>query len=144
MMCDTVAEVESFIMDFEGCRLPQERWTHQAHLVAGFWYLSRYGMPEALNTVRDRIRRHNEAVGTPNTDTSGHHESITRLYLDGIAAHMALHQDASFEDSLQRLLRGPLADSGWPLKYYSRARLFSAAARREWLEPDLQPPERGG
>ena len=138
MMCDTVAEVESFIMDFEGCRLPQERWTHQAHLVAGFWYLSRYGMPEALNTVRDRIRRHNEAVGTPNTDTSGHHESITRLYLAAIAAHIDQTKELPFERSLAALLASPLARSDWPLKFYSPQLLFSVRARRGWVEPDLR------
>ena len=138
------AGVAAFIDEFESRRLPKPRWTHHAHLLAGFWYLTRHPPEQALAIMGERIRAHNESVGTANTDSSGYHETITRLFLNGIAAHMALHQDASFEDSLQRLLRGPLADSGWPLKYYSRARLFSAAARREWLEPDLQPPERGG
>ena len=137
------AGVAAFIHDFESLRLPKSRWTHHAHLLAGYWYLTRHPPEQALAIMRERIRAHNESVGTANTDSSGYHETITRLYLDGIAAHMALQRDASFEDSLQRLLRGPLADSGWPLKYYSRARLFSVSARREWLEPDLQPLDRG-
>lgn len=136
------AGVAAFIAEFESRRLPKPRWTHQAHLLAGFWYLSRHSPGQALAIMRERIRAHNESVGTANTDSSGYHETITRLYLDGIAAHMARNGDAGFEESLRLLLRGPLADSGWPLRYYSRARLFSVAARREWLEPDLQPRER--
>ena len=138
------AGVAAFIDEFASRRLPKPRWTHHAHLLAGFWYLTRHPPEQALAVMRERIRAHNESVGTANTDSSGYHETITRLYLDGIAAHMAHNRDASFEESLRLLLRGPLADSGWPLQYYSRARLFSAAARREWLEPDLQPSHRGG
>jgi len=137
------AGVAAFIEEFESRRLPKPRWTHHAHLLAGYWYLTRYPPEQALAVMRERIRAHNESVGTANTDSSGYHESITRLYLDGIAAHMAQNRAASFEESLRLLLHGPLADSGWPLKYYSRARLFSVAARREWLEPDLQPLDRG-
>ena len=30
-------------------------------------------------------------------------------------------------------------DKAWPLSFWSRARLFSVAARRGWVEPDLKP-----
>jgi hypothetical protein len=32
-----------------------------------------------------------------------------------------------------------LADRALPLEYYSEGRLFSAAARVGWIEPDLRP-----
>jgi hypothetical protein len=134
------AGIAAFISDFEALRLPKSRWTHQAHLLAGLWYLSRHGPAEALAIIRERIRAHNESVGTANSDDGGYHETITRLYLDAIAAHRARHAGASFEESLRLLLAGPLADSGWPLKYYTRERLFSVAARRHWLEPDRGLP----
>jgi hypothetical protein len=128
-MFSTVAAVASFVHDFESCRLSKAQWTHQAHLVVGFWYLSRHEMPEALDLVRRRIRRHNETVGTPNTDSSGYH------------AHIARHEEMPFERSLAALLASPLASSDWPLRYYTPQRLFSTEARRTWVEPDLQPPE---
>ena len=131
-------DIAAFIRDFEARRLPKARWTHQAHLLAGLWYLSKHPPHDALDILRERIRAHNESVGTANTDSSGYHETITRLYLDGIAAHRARHHDASFQDSLLLLLSGPLADRNWPLTYYSRGRLFSVTAHREWVEPDLQ------
>ncbi|MGB8694600.1 MAG: hypothetical protein WCD08_13935 [Steroidobacteraceae bacterium] len=136
-MFDTVSEVESFIQDFEACRLPKERWTHTAHLVAGFWYLSRHDMTQALDTIRSRIRSHNESVGTANTDTGGYHETITRLYMRAIAAHIALHEALPFERSLAALLASPLAKSDWPLSHYTREHLFSTHARHNWVEPDL-------
>lgn len=139
-MSRTRSDVESFIREFEAGRLPMARWTHEAHLVAGFWYSSTLDSDAALATVRTRIRRHNESVGTPNTDSSGYHETITRLYMGAIAAHVSRHSSAAFEDSLALLLASPLGDSEWPLRYYSRERLFSVEARRSWVEPDVRVP----
>lgn len=130
--------VAVFIEDFEACRLAKANWTHHAHLSAGFWYLHKHAPGEALALIRSRIKRHNEAVGTANTDSSGYHETLSRLYLAAIASHMRLHQALSFEASLSLLLASPLADSNWPLQFYSRARLFSVTARYQWVEPDLQ------
>ncbi len=130
-------DIEIFVHDFERCTLPKSRWTHQAHLLVGLWYLSRHTPAEALNIVRTRIRAYNVAVGTANTDTGGYHETITRLYLDGIAAHMARVGTSSLTRSLELLLKSPLARSDWPLEFYSRERLFSVRARRQWVEPDL-------
>lgn len=135
----TRADVEAFIADFEAGRLPKERWTHEAHLVAGFWYTSTLEAGEALDTIRKRIQRHNESVGTPNTDSSGYHETITRLYMSAIARHVSHNREASFEDSLASLLASPLSSSTWPLEHYSRERLFSIEARRSWVEPDVSP-----
>ena len=143
-MYRTRSEVESFIQEFEAERLPKDRWTHQAHLVAGFWYSSTLDPDEALTTIRARIRRHNESVGTPNTDSGGYHETITRLYMSAIAAHMCRHKNAAFEESLALLLASPLSDSEWPLRYYSRERLFSVEARRRWVEPDMRAAEQFG
>ncbi len=128
-----------FIRDFEACCLPKARWTHQAHLTAGFWYLDKHEPDEALTIIRERIQRHNVSVGTANTDSSGYHETITRLYMSAIALHRSLHENVAFENSLTLLLASPLGESAWPLSYYSRDRLFSVAARRGWVEPDVQP-----
>jgi len=139
----TYEQVAAFIAEFEAPRLSKQQWTHQAHLTAGFWYLTA-SPSTALGTIRHNIKAHNESVGTANTDTGGYHETITRLFLAGIAAHIAAHRDVPFEQSLHLLLASELGHSGWPLTYYSRERLFSVAARRDWVEPDLQPMERTG
>ena len=138
----TREEVAAFIAEFEACRLSKQQWTHQAHLTAGCWYLTQFGQAGALEALRSNIRRHNESVGTPNSDTGGYHETITRLYLMGIEAYLRAQPDQPFEVSLQGLLGSELASSAWPLGYYSRERLFSVAARRDWVDPDLQSLER--
>jgi hypothetical protein len=129
-------EIEKFVREFEACTLPKPRWTHQAHLLVGLWYLSHHPPADALDIVRQRIRAYNVAIGTPNTDDSGYHETLTRLYLDGIAEHLARHHTESLPGVLALLLKTPMAQSDWPLNFYSRERLFSVQARREWVAPD--------
>lgn len=131
------ADLAAFIHAFEDLTLPKPHWTHHAHLLVGLWYLSKQSPDQALNTVRKRIRAYNEAVGTANTDEGGYHETLTRFYLEGIAAHMARHAEQPLGVVLQLLLNSPLARSDWPLTCYSRERLFSVQARRHWVEPDL-------
>ena len=136
-MWETTEEIEAFIRAFEACTLPKPRWTHHAHLLAGLWYLSHHPPDEALAILRCRIRAHNESVGTPNTDSSGYHETLTCFFLRGISAHLAADRGETLPDSFARLLRSSMADKDWPLASYSRERLFSVTARREWVEPDL-------
>jgi|SRR5579862_1600452 len=131
------ADIADFIHAFENRTLPKPLWTHHAHLLVGLWYLSKHAPEQALDIVRERIRAYNEAVGTANTDAGGYHETLTRFYLEGIAAHLARHGEQPLGELLQLLLKSPLARSDWPLTYYSRERLFSVRARREWVEPDL-------
>lgn len=140
-MFATVQAIEAFVRDFEALRLPKPRWTHQAHLVIGLWYLSHHSPHEALSIVRRRIRAYNNAVGTANTDSSGYHETLTQLFLRGIAVHISANNGESLPSSLALLLRSSLADKEWPLSFYSRERLYSIAARHAWLEPDLVPNE---
>lgn len=140
-MWETTREIEHFINEFEACRLPKSRWTHEAHLLVGLWYLSRHPPTDALDIVRKRIRTHNESVGTANTDRSGYHETLTRFYLAAIGNHHNAHRDKPLPASLALLLKTPLANKDYALAFYSRERLFSVSARHAWVTPDLTPGE---
>jgi hypothetical protein len=92
---------------------------------------------QALDEFRAGILRLNEAHGTPNSDTRGYHETITRAYLRLIAAFLATSPPVhSLAECVQALLASPVARRGVLLACYSEARLMSVAARRSWLEPD--------
>ena len=56
--------------------LPKAAWTHEAHVAIGACYVLRYG-ESAVNELRRGIKRHNAAVGTVDTPTSGYHETLT-------------------------------------------------------------------
>jgi Ser/Thr protein kinase RdoA (MazF antagonist) len=124
-----------FMARFEAGAVTRAEWTHEAHLVVGFWLVSRLGPKKALERLRPLLRRHNESIGIANTATSGYHETITRLYLQAIGDHITAYPHHSSESCLALLLRSPLAERDWPLQLYPRQRLFSPEARRSWVEP---------
>ena len=75
-----------------------------------------------------------------NDDSQGYHDTITRAYLAGIRAHLAARDPAeSRVASVDALLASPAGQRDWPLRFYSRPRLFSVAARRAFVTPDLAP-----
>jgi hypothetical protein len=119
--------------------LPKSEWTHHAHLRAGLWHVQHHGPFVALDLLRERITAYNESVGTANTDTSGYHETLTRFYVVVIDRFLASADRAGDLDVLAEQLIAAYGDRRLPLHHYSERRLFSAVARRAWIEPDLRP-----
>jgi len=85
------------------------------------------------------IRAYNEATGVPNTDTSGYHETITLASLRAGHAWLTDRPGAALHVVLEEMLATPLGRGEWPFTCGSRAILFSVAARKAWVEPDLSP-----
>ena len=119
--------------------LPKAEWTHEAHLRAGLWHVNAHGPFDALDLLRDRISAYNESVGTANTDTSGYHETITRFYVVVIDRFLSTVDRSSDLDVPAGQLIAQYGDRRLLLHHYSEKRLFSAVARRAWIEPDLRP-----
>ena len=119
--------------------LPKPEWTHAAHFAVSLWLIRHRPALDLDEKLPGLIRAFNEATGTPNTDSGGYHETITRASLAAVRARLAARGAAPLHDILDGLLASPLGDSGWLLEYWSRERLFSVAARRTWLPPDLKP-----
>lgn len=125
---------------FRSFTLPREAWTHAAHLRVGIWHVHQLGADAALAELRSGIRRLNEFHGTPNSPTSGYHETITVAYVRLIEMSMdSFGPDVSLERRAEILLEGPLADRSALLRFWSRDALMSPRARAEWLAPDLAP-----
>jgi hypothetical protein len=116
-------------------RLPKAAWTHAAHFAAALWLISngRDGETPRL------IRAYNLAVGGVNSDAEGYHETITQASLAAARAFLADRAGQPLHQVCNDLLASPYGRSDWLLKYWSRERLFSVAARRGWLTPDLAP-----
>lgn len=118
--------------------LPKPEWTHAAHFAAALWLLRYRRDWNASRRMPDLIRAYNEATGVANTPTSGYHETITQASLRAAGATLARHPaNAPIYAVANALMASPLGRSDWLLGYWSRARLFSVEARREWLDPDL-------
>jgi len=118
--------------------LPKDEWTHAAHFAAAFWLLTRPGM-DAMRDMPPAIRAYNESIGGMNTDTAGYHETITVASLRAARKWLEDRPDVPLHRALEALLASPFGRSDWLLKYWSRETLFSVAARKTWVEPDVQP-----
>jgi hypothetical protein len=83
------------------------------------------------------IRRYNESVGGRNTDTEGYHETITRVFLAAVRAHVAETAGEGLCGRVNSLLLSDRGRRDWPLRFYSPERLFSVEARLSFVPPDL-------
>jgi hypothetical protein len=136
---DSDADLDRLIERFRGAALPAGEWTHRAHLAVGTWHVYHHGADAALDLMRAGILRLNEHHGTPNTDTRGYHETITRAYLVLIGEVLARIPRTTPAAAVSCVLQDPIAVAGVLLHYYARDTLMSVAARRAWVEPDRQP-----
>ncbi|ESZ87693.1 MAG: hypothetical protein Q27BB25_07235 [Blastomonas sp. CACIA14H2] len=118
--------------------LPRAEWTHEGHVAACYWLAAERPDIDLGTDLPGIIRRHNDSVGTPNTDSSGFHATITHCYAMGVAAfHRRCDPALALVERVNALLTEPEGARDWPLRFYSRERLFSVEARRAVILPDL-------
>jgi hypothetical protein len=139
---DSEAAIMGIVDGFRSRTLPAPRWTHQAHLTVGLWHILNRPADTVLDEIRRGIIAYNVAVGTPNTDTRGYHETITAFYVWVIRAYLRnATAGLTLVEMTNGLLASPYAQKSYPFEFYSRDRLLSVAARHAWLDPDLKPLE---
>jgi len=120
--------------------LPKSEWTHAGHFAAALWLCRHRRELTTADEIRALISRYNEVTGTANTDTGGYHHTITLASMRAAADHLASHSaDAPLDVVHSGLMASRYGDPGWLLAYWSRELLFSVAARRGWIGPDLAP-----
>jgi hypothetical protein len=102
-------------------------------------YLGRFGFDGALEQMRQRIQSFNQAKGIKDSKTTGYHETLTVAWLRVIA------------DALDVMSRPPgnsiefcrqnqhLLDKTLLRRHYSSDRMLSDEAKRQFVEPDLEP-----
>lgn len=122
-------EIQSLIQGFETQQVSKTEWTHAAHLVVAIWYSSKYDEKEALDRVRHLIIKHNEAVGTINSDSSGYHETITRFWLRTARQFLATHRFDKLTTATNAFIQSQYGQSDWILNFYTKADLSSPAFR---------------
>lgn len=133
------SSLEELAAAWLACTLPKAQWTHAAHLRIGLWHLLRYPPREALARLRERIACYNLATGVANTDSTGYHETLTRFWIVMIAQLLETYDRSLRPEAIADRLIQDLGDRNLPLRFWTRERLMSSFARRDWLPPDLGP-----
>jgi len=132
------AQIERIGMGLLNRSLAKSEWTHNAHFAAAFWLL-RHRTLCAQRDMPGLIRAYNESTGVANTDTTGYHETITLASLRAAREWLAHRAALRLDEALNEMMLSNFGRSNWLLVFWSRPVLFSVAARRIWVAPDLQP-----
>lgn len=121
------------------CCLPKSSWTHAAHFAAAAAMVSD-PLRDAKVDMPGIIRAYNVATGVINDDHGGYHHTITLASLRAVKACIdAAPKDVPLYNIVNAMLADKWGQSDWILEHWSRDRLFSVAARRAWLPPDISP-----
>lgn len=119
-------------------KLARSEWTHEAHLAACLCLIAEYPAFVAERDLPGVIARYNVAVGGVNDDANGYHDTITHFYIQAVRAHLAETRTGSLVARTNGLLESERGQRDYPLRFYSRALLFSPEARRAFMLPDLR------
>lgn len=124
-----------FQASFEACTVTPDEFTHRAHLRLAYVYLAQGDFDVAFQRTRSAIH---QFLAHHQIDAAKYHETLTRAWLMAVRHFM---DRAGSTDSADDFLSksGALLDAGVMLTHYSKATLFSPAARSAFVEPDLDP-----
>ncbi len=118
--------------------LPRPEWTHEAHLAATTWLVVERRDIDLDAELRGIISAYNESVGGVNDATQGYHHTITCCFLAAVRDHVRESEGQGLAERVNRLLLSPRGQRDWPLRLYTRERLFSVEARLGFVEKDLR------
>lgn len=136
---ETDAEVIHLGEGLLACTLAREEWTHEAHLAACLYLLTERPDVDVDGQIAGIISRFNESVGGVNDDHGGYHDTITHAFVAGVRLFLRETEVQGLAARVNALLLSPMGRREWPLGFYSRDLLFSVAARRNFVVPDLAP-----
>jgi hypothetical protein len=126
---------EEFLSAFEACTL--QEFHHRDHIKVTYLYLRRYRLDEAITKVSAGLQALATAGNAPVDDLEkGYHETMTQawvrlVHLTMSGGEVAESADAFCDQQPQLMQKTRLE------LFYSRERLMTWKAKREFVEPDL-------
>ena len=129
---------EQFIDRFNSASLPKSEWTHEAHLRMAIHYVYTHLPENILPVIRKKIKTLNDFHQTPNTDSSGYHETITVFWLNNAYNFLMNHVQQDEKKVVATFLSSKNGKKNYPLEFYSKELLFSVEARHNFVKPDLK------
>jgi hypothetical protein len=125
---------EDFLRAFEDLSFPADQFHHREHIRAAWLYLRSSDAPRAAERMCDGIRRFANHHGA----TQKYHHTLTLGWMRLVAAALIETPEAyTFEQFIAT--QPQLMDTNLLAKHFSKELLQTAAAREDWVEPDLNP-----
>lgn len=128
------AEIEALVGAFEAGTLGKAEFNHFAHMTVAVWYLTRLPYEQAVAALRTSIKHFAAVHGHDQL----YHETITLFWMRVLDHYLKMAEPGlALEVLVYRALQR-LGNTQLMFGHYSREVLFSAEARRGWVEPDIQ------
>lgn len=134
--------LDEFFRHWRTGTLPKAAWTHAAHVAVAAYIAFHHREDEAFELTKSGILHHNSCVGTPNTDTSGYHETLTRFWCATVGEFVRSGGFASRLEAVRGAVERFGADRDRHTLFYSFDVVNDRKARREWIVPDRAPDPR--
>src|SRR6202011_5794795 len=123
---------EQFLAAFEAGKIANQDFHHRDHLRLAWVQIRRLGLEQASDTVATAIQR----FATHHGHADRYHETMTRFWVRVVGMGITRHPTLSFADLLAA--EPHLLDKSLPFRHWSRERMGSDEARRQWIEPDVR------
>lgn len=129
---------DELLRRFEAADLTIEQWNHRRHVRVAWCYLTRLPFDEAVARMRAGLKALLPVFGIAESLNVGYHETITVAWMRLVAGTIARYGPGA--DSREFLAEQTQFGSKRVLRlFYSKERLISEQAKREFVEPDLTP-----
>src|SRR5438477_11650037 len=126
-----------FLAAFRAQSIPQQEWTHRAHVRAAYLHLCEVPFERAMDAMREGIKKLNKSHGLVETPERGYHETLTRAWLmivaSAISSRGRCESFESFAAEHPHLLCRTL------LRLYYSPKGMPPESRYQFIGPDLAP-----
>jgi hypothetical protein len=131
-------EIEEVVRGFEDCTTPDSEFNHHSHLIVAFSYLhlSRLTVTQAAERMRAGLYRFLDHHGH---DRQKYNETITLFWIKLVRSFLDPTDTSRRVADIANELIEACSNSQLIYSYYSKERLLSDEARKEWIEPDVMP-----
>jgi len=134
MKYKTEIEILAVVESFENGTIPRENWKHAEHLIVAHHYLSENDFDAALTKMRGGIFKLLRAFEVDLTKEMPYHETLTVFWMRTISDFKNSKNGCSLLEICNEMIKK--FDKDYPLKFYSRERLFSDEARENFIKAD--------
>jgi len=124
-----------FLNSFEKCEIDAKAFGHKEHIRLAYILLVQSELDDAKVRLKTSLIRYLTFNGV---DTSKYHETMTVAWL--LAVKHFMHMSVPAENAIEFIQANDiLLDKNIMYTHYSRDLMESDPARKEFIEPDLEP-----
>lgn len=136
MRYTTEKEISNIIESFESATISRADWRHLEHMIVANHYLSENDFDAAYAKMRVGIFNLLRAFEVDLSKEMPYHETLTMFWLKTVDDFRKTKNDCSIVEMCGAMEEN--FDKDYPLKFYSRALLFSDEARKNFVDGDLK------